>query len=83
MPKAFGATVAQIIGLSNWHAVPIMRSRPHRSDAGEQPGGDGMSDAGRIQRAGRFLFEERQAQRRFRPIADTLVPRTVDEAYAV
>ena len=42
-----------------------------------------MSDEGRIQRAARFLFEERQAYRRFRPIPDTLAPRTVDEAYAV
>jgi 2-keto-4-pentenoate hydratase len=42
-----------------------------------------MSDAGRIQRAAQFLFEERQAQRRYEPTPDTLAPRTVDEAYAV
>jgi 2-keto-4-pentenoate hydratase len=42
-----------------------------------------MSAEGRIQRAARFLFEERQAHRRFGPIPDTLAPRTVDEAYAV
>jgi 2-keto-4-pentenoate hydratase len=42
-----------------------------------------MSDQGRIQRAARFLFEERLAQRRYRPIPDTLAPRTIDEAYAV
>ena len=42
-----------------------------------------MSDEGRIQRAAQFLFEERQAQRRYEPTPDTLAPRTVDEAYAV
>jgi 2-keto-4-pentenoate hydratase len=42
-----------------------------------------MSDAGRMQEAARFLFEERQAQRRYGPNPETLAPRTVDEAYAV
>jgi 2-keto-4-pentenoate hydratase len=37
----------------------------------------------RIQRAARFLCEERQAHRRYGPIPEALAPRTVDEAYAV
>lgn len=42
-----------------------------------------MSDEDRIQQAARFLCDEHLARKPFAPLPATLVPRTVDEAYAV
>ena len=42
-----------------------------------------MADEDRLQRAARFLYEEHLARRPFEPMPTTLVPHTVDEAYAV
>lgn len=42
-----------------------------------------MSHADRIPQAARFLLEAHQAREPFRPMPETCVPRTVDEAYDV
>ena len=42
-----------------------------------------MADKDRIQKAARFLFEERQARKPFGPVPEPFAPHNVDEAYTM
>jgi cytosine/adenosine deaminase-related metal-dependent hydrolase len=71
--------------MSRWDRIApliVARGRAMRARPVRLPDGNAMSDGTGIHEGARFLFEARQARKRFSPIPMPHAPSSSDDAYA-